>query len=764
MVSAALGVGGVLALPLVAGLTYVGVDLVRTEMGFVCELQQQLAAGSLWLAPHIGNGQPMFADPQFQLLYPPRWLFLWLPADLAASAAAIFQLALGAAGAAWLLRSYGVRAAAATCLAMAFAFSGTALNLIWHASYLTGAAWLPWAWASGRRLLQGATSRWIRFALFTSLGLLLLGAEPQSFATALAILALEALIRHRRPHARRAVLHVGALVLAAVGVGLAQWLPASAELALTPRSGSLDPSEVLRWSFSPPQWVAAIAPGILEERVAPGTSLWLLWYGPRTLVPWNPSPYFGALLVCVALLGLRHRRAWPAFAVGAVATLISLGDLLPLLPSTLRAFPVLGVFRYPSKLLLPSTLAAVTVAGVVLQRLARGGKAERRAFLVSGGALGAALALAAIVLVTFGSAVDAWAMAAPVRESIGSALPQLSTLLLQATLQGAAPLWVSLGLVAARKNLAQAVPLVVCVDLLLAAPTAVSLGPRLDQIVSPLSRLTAPEGVVLCHSSEVLGVTVRLKEETGPWSANLTLRALAVPNVNACDAIVAGVAYSVVQTRLNARYESALVGRSAAAARALGCTHLVARAAPPDEVTRAVSTSLDGPLLRVSQLNDPIPAAFVAQPRLIATEAEVAQLVLQAHSADSLLAVADDPLGRLDARAKLPQANGVSISRLEHPMQNQYRIELAGSGGAVVGVRTSFQAGWRAVQAGRELPIVRLAGAHVAAVVDDAAAGPLELEYLPRRLAAGFEIAGAGLIFGGIVIGKPLRRRRPRQR
>ncbi len=760
MVSAAAVVGGVLSLPLLLGLTYVGGDFVRSDMAYLCELQRRVA-GNLLIAPHIGNGQPMFADPQFQLLYPFRWLATLFAPDLGASVGAVLQLALGAAGAAWLLRSHGVKAFTAACLAIAFAFSGTALNLTWHAAYLSGAAWLPWAWASGRRLLQGARGPWVPGALFASAALLLLGGDPQALAAALVALSLEAAVRIARPSLRkealRRSLQVGLLCVGAVGVGLLQWLPTSAELELTGRSGALDVREVLRWSFSPPQWLAAIAPGILNERVAPGTSFWLLWFGPSALAPWNGSPYFGPLLLVAASLGLRHRRAWVACALGLMGLLISLGDSLPLLPALLDAVPALGLFRYPSKLLLPVTLAAAVAAGVTLQALGRSLPSDRRAFVRAGGAAAIALGAGAVCTIVLRSTLDGWAAAAPASEVTGGALPSLSTLFFLAMLQGAAPLGAAVALVAVRPTLARSVPLLLCADLFLAAPTAISVGPRLDTVVSPFSALgSRGSDVLLCHSAEVFKVTVRLKEETGVWSENFSLRALAAPNLSACDGVSSPVAYSVVQTRLNARLEAALLTRSAAAARALGCTHLVAPQPPADEPSHLIAIpALGGPLVRVSKIDDPVPAAFViAAPRLVEGEAELVQLILGAHSASAVLSLLDDPLGRVAQGAQLPGSSDVQVDR-----RPGFNLDLRGSGGAVVGVRTSFQAGWVALQAGRELPVIRAAGAHLAVVVDDVTGGPVRLEYRIPRWRQAVALAAAGVCVAWVVV-LGLRRRR----
>ena len=56
-------------------------------------------------------------------------------------------------------------------------------------------------------------------------------------------------------------------------------------------------------------------------------------------------------------------------------------------------------------------------------------------------------------------------------------------------------------------------------------------------------------------------------------------------------------------------------------------------------------------------------------------------------------------------------------------------LTAQGSGGAVLGLRTSYYVGWTAEQAGQALAIVRISGAMLGVVVPDIAAGPVEVAY-----------------------------------
>ncbi|MBN2360185.1 MAG: hypothetical protein JXR83_12105, partial [Deltaproteobacteria bacterium] len=145
-----------LGLPLVFGHYYYGLDQTQTNVGLLCAIERLLAQDApLWLSPAVGNGAPLLTRPEAALFYPVRWLALLLPPDAGASLEAVLHLALAAAGATWLGRTFGLRPAAALAAGLATAFSGSYLDLLLHTSiYPAGGAWLPWVWAAARRALH----------------------------------------------------------------------------------------------------------------------------------------------------------------------------------------------------------------------------------------------------------------------------------------------------------------------------------------------------------------------------------------------------------------------------------------------------------------------------------------------------------------------------------------------------------------------------------------------------------------------------------
>jgi hypothetical protein len=187
-----------------------------------------------------------------------------------------------------------------------------------------------------------------------------------------------------------------------------------------------------------------------------------------------------------------------------------------------------------------------------------------------------------------------------------------------------------------------------------------------------------------------------------------------------------------------------------AAARALGCSHLVAAGPPVDEPALRAPLQGDrfivdaGP--QVYLVEDPLPEAFVVRrPSLVRGVPALLDAVAVAHSSSAVGAVVDDPLGRLDGEARLPEGDGVTSVALQRLAATHLRLHVSGQGAAVVGVRQSFWTGWSAHQGERVLPVLRIAGQQLGVVVEDASAGAVELHYRLPRAALALALALAGL-------------------
>lgn len=741
-----------LGLPLLFGQYYFGLDLTQANLGVRCAIRNLVAGeGQLWLSPLLGNGAPLLLRPEAGLFYPLRWLTLWLPLDAGASLEAILHLALAAAGACWLGRTFGLRPATAVAAGLLTALSGTFLDLLLHTSvYAIGAAWLPFAWAAARRALHPGRRPGAPVIAGIALALLLLGGESQSFGIALVIAASETGLRLLRA-GRRALGRVVPLALALASgalVGCALWVGYWVEARLSVRGGPLELEEVVRWSFEPALWPALLLPGRLFSEPLPHASLWLLAQrGSFADTVWNPSPYLGPLLLAALIAGFWQRRTRLAAVVASGGLLLALGDSTPLLGWLTELLPPLAFFRYPQKFLVVTTLAAVIVAVGGMARLQRQRTRWRR-FAVAGSALIAGCLLAALAVTVWRGAIDAltsdltvdmpavhWpSLAALLRWSLVRALAPLALALLVGALWPRWRRW---------RRWLPWLPWIAVADLALAGAGAVHLGPALAELPSPLAAL-ADDGPtlppLLCVAAEP-EPDPAAADATSYWQLLALRRQQLSSELQACSGLGNANPYMALQTSANRLLQAALLLGHRSAARALGCTHVID--AGVDAGDGAVQ-----PL--VERIESPIPLAFVAaQPQLARSEVELLGRVFRTRSAEQALAVVDDPLHRLSRQAELPTGTEVEVASLDWPRRDRAAVELAGSGGAVVGLRTSFQVGWHARQAGRELPVIRASGQHLAAIVDEAAAGPITFEYRPPRF--GLSCALAALGVGGLV-------------
>ncbi len=104
----------------------------------------RMAAGDLPLwNPQQGFGMPFLATLQTGVLYPPNWLHLILPVQLAYAVLAAFHLGLAAALASALAGALGASGWGAVAAGLLFGGSSWLLGALWSPPTLYSAAWLP---------------------------------------------------------------------------------------------------------------------------------------------------------------------------------------------------------------------------------------------------------------------------------------------------------------------------------------------------------------------------------------------------------------------------------------------------------------------------------------------------------------------------------------------------------------------------------------------------------------------------------------------
>ncbi|MBI4819418.1 MAG: hypothetical protein HY791_24315 [Deltaproteobacteria bacterium] len=733
-------VSAVLTLPVVFGRFYYGVDLSRYDLGALCAIRNQLGRGeSLLVSRELGNGLPLLFDPSLQMLYPVRWLVLLFPADLGASLSVILHLVIAAGSTAYLGRTFGLRAASAAAAGVVFAISGTCLDLATHSVYLVGASWVPLSWALARRARRGAHTLPLGLAIAAPF----LGGEAQAAGTGAAIALFElGRALFREPSRRRHALGPALAVFGGVALGVAAWLPALGELSLA-RRAQMELREQLSWSFSRELWLGALWPGLFVWPSDGATYLESIWVAPNTAF-WNAQPFVGPLGISVAVAGALRRQVRAAAWVGMSALAFSLGREMPVLSTAMVVFPPLALFRYPEKYFLVAMLGSAIIGLGAIDEARR--PAGRRRLLVAVGAtLIGQLLLTAVVsyertdLTTLSRATGAQVLPGLPARPGGAPLGEL---VWWSALAASVPISIAASLLVTKKRaLYVALTGVLGLEQLISFPAHARMGPALASRASGLDPRTlaldagAP---VMCVGSRVL--TSRVEPEVDPrWDPIAADRRNLVPFFGACDGFSSGEMYSIFQTRLNFHMlfeDDKPIGAPGAASRAMGCSYFVGTDPPHDgNVAQVPAPELEARGLGLFRVTDPLPQVFVSRnPIGHRTDGETLRSIRRSKSASAVAAIIDDPAGHTLSGRVLPSGTGVAVE-LEALDSSTIQLRATGAGGAIVGLRTAYLAGWEAWQGEETLPTVRVAGTHLGVWVHDVSRGPVSVSYRPPYLA-----------------------------
>jgi hypothetical protein len=371
-------------------------DLVHFHYPTKFVLREILLGGELpYWNPWWGAGQPLAANPQYEVFYPPTWLIL-LPSYLAGfHLLVVFHLYVAAGAMYAFLRSLALRAPAAFFGALSFVLGGICLSYLDLLPCLFSVAWLPLVCLFARRFMRDGRRRdFALAALF--LGLQLLIGEPSTVLQTAMLTGLYALFHGPRAVARVAMIGIAALLLSAV-----QMLPAVDHAAQSVRALGFPFEGVTSWSLPPARLGELIQPNLLghhlinEKRVYWGGTLY-----PGRGVPFLHSIYSGLAVTVLALAGLlanvRGRRL--ALALLAVSILLALGAHTPLW-RVLYDLGLVRSIRYPEKFLLAGMFAMVVYAAVVLEELLAHERVRRAALAVAG-AIAIVTAIAAVIAFT----------------------------------------------------------------------------------------------------------------------------------------------------------------------------------------------------------------------------------------------------------------------------------------------------------------------------------------------------------------------------
>lgn len=353
--------------------------------------------------PYYSAGQPMAANPEYEVFYPPQWLILLPSYDLGFRLHIIVHIYIAVFGMYLLLRSSKLTAEAATFGAIVFGLAGPMTSMVNLLPILFVVAWIPLVFYFLRRLLKQPNAR--DFALCALvLGIQILAGEPTSLVQTWTLIGFYVLYRsvHDGSDRLRLLLRNGliatSLLLCSVSVGAAQLIPAIDHVGDSVRSRGFDFSLVTSWSMPPVRPLELVFPNIFGHVYRDGSWYWAGGLYKAAGSPFIFSIYPGFLATCLvaAAFAVRPRGARFVLGLTALSVVLALGRFTPLYRWLYDA-GIAQSIRYPEKFLLMALFVFGVLAAVMLDRGLRG---DRRVFTA-----GAGVALASLL---FASGVGAF--------------------------------------------------------------------------------------------------------------------------------------------------------------------------------------------------------------------------------------------------------------------------------------------------------------------------------------------------------------------
>jgi len=340
----------------------------------------------------FSSGQPLAANPEFEVFYPPQWLIFLPRYDVGFRLHLLVHFYIGAIGMYAFVRSRGRSIPASWLAAVSFAMGGYFLSLVNLAPILFVVAWMPIIFLFARRFFLAPNAKDFAVAsLF--LGMQFLAGEPVSLLMTWMLVGFQAL-RHGRRNAVFAVL----MVLSGVAVGAVQFIPALDHVADSVRSRGLDYREVTQWSMPLARPLELVAPKFFGEPYQFGRLYW-----GRNLYPlrWGPfyiSIYFGLIGITFAIAGVIARiRGWTAIvAVSLLSYCLAIGANGWLF-GILFDLGIGRYARYPEKFILLALVPLTIFSADAFDALLEGNATVRKASI----AILACVAFLAVVLIAF---------------------------------------------------------------------------------------------------------------------------------------------------------------------------------------------------------------------------------------------------------------------------------------------------------------------------------------------------------------------------
>ncbi|MCM2314752.1 MAG: YfhO family protein [Thermoanaerobaculia bacterium] len=382
---------------LFAGMTFFTRDLTAYHYPMKWVVREIVLGGDFPFWNRLYSaGQPLAANPAYEVFYPPQWLTLLPDYNFGFRLHIVLHVFIAVFGAFRFFRSIELGVPASFAGALIFATCGPYVSTLNLLPFLFSISWVPWIALYARRWILGRGSRdFVSAALF--LGVQAVLCEPTTLMQTWGVIALyAAFVGWGRGGLRGAgsnLIRGAALVAMGIAVAAVQFLPAADHAGDSVRAIGFPFSTVARWSFPPARALELAFPNFLGTLEAQGPLFWGGRLYADTGGPFLYSVYLSLVLAGLALAGaFRGVAGRGLLALVAVPSFVlAAGSHTPAL-AALYGMDLLPSIRYPEKFILSASFAMVTYGVVVLDRVLGGESVvARRTAWICGGIGAAAL-------------------------------------------------------------------------------------------------------------------------------------------------------------------------------------------------------------------------------------------------------------------------------------------------------------------------------------------------------------------------------------
>lgn len=356
--------------------------------------------------PRDHGGQPLAANPAYEIWYPPQWL-VYLPSFLwGFQFHILIHIVIAAIGMYAFLRSLDLGEIAAAFGALTFALGGPYLSLLLRLPFLFSMTWMPLILLFARRTILRPNRRDFGLtAIFAGMQALI--GEPVTFLQTGMFVAAYAIYRgfqepitrvegsqersrrgataisRKRERAKIVVrvLAIAGLALAAgVLIATVQLVPGLDHARDSVRSEGFQWQIASNWSTPASRLFEVAYPRVYRAFVGMDGNQAIYSMYPYRIEPFISDVYIGALAIILAAAGMfagvRGRGA--VFLLLAGFLILAMGDGTPVFRLLYDA-KIFASIRFPEKFLLGALLVLIVWAATVLDRLVAGDKRVRRA-------------------------------------------------------------------------------------------------------------------------------------------------------------------------------------------------------------------------------------------------------------------------------------------------------------------------------------------------------------------------------------------------